>query len=570
MQEHGKSFAGDLVWLAAVGAALAADVLWWADVRLLPIPHLPGGGGALAVVLAVVSAARIMNCARSELALLLLWLTAAALADVVLLAPDALETLFPRHGDVGGLAGVKIMRWVLVWAAVVLWAKLVLLRRLASISRVKPQPEPGAVERLLGTQTEDLTWLCEELEQAGPREPGRVVQFTGRWGDGKSFLLGHLESMLRLRAVPHELAVTFVDVWKHENEPDLHLAIVEQLLTHPAHSRRLGWLQFPLWLLTGSVLRGLRLEMQAKVGGLGEARAPVELPRLILQRAFERIVARARDQNVRIVLVLDEIDRSAPLVAQAAITIVRRSLDQPGVTVVLSYVDAIIRYKAFNPLVTDMPDLLSTSLAVIYEDMVDGAQGRPIAALAGSAAYAASPPKEHEADPGRPASLEQMLQAEFVAASPQRRARLEARFTEKFLGTQRVDMRELRLRDVAQLPTRFPSLDRLTLKLLGADRDGVKLEERILTVLEDWSVTKRDLRVPPVRSLDGALFRTLSHAVARPDRPERIEPGMVAALVAAALDAETLGQDRSADAPPEAPPGTQQHVQDDAEGGQDE
>jgi hypothetical protein len=77
------------------------------------------------------------------------------------------------------------------------------------------------------------------------------------------------------------------------------------------------------------------------------------------------------------VIVLDEIDRATPRVAQSAMTFALRSLDMPGVVVVLSYVDEIIRYKVFNPLVKSLPDLASTMEPVIFDQGPEAANDGP-------------------------------------------------------------------------------------------------------------------------------------------------------------------------------------------------
>jgi hypothetical protein len=82
------------------------------------------------------------------------------------------------------------------------------------------------------------------------------------------------------------------------------------------------------------------------------------------------------------VVVLDEIDRATPPMAQVAIAMIRRSLDKPGITVIVPYVPEQIRYKVFNPLLCETTDLQSSILADIWNDLItDHAAGKLIGRL---------------------------------------------------------------------------------------------------------------------------------------------------------------------------------------------
>jgi hypothetical protein len=84
---------------------------------------------------------------------------------------------------------------------------------------------------------------------------------------------------------------------------------------------------------------------------------------MIAQGDLVQVVACARHKGLRIVTILDEVDRATVPVAQAAIVLTRRALALPGLAVVLPYVAAQLRNKVFNPLHDFAPDLHQTFMA---------------------------------------------------------------------------------------------------------------------------------------------------------------------------------------------------------------
>lgn len=110
-------------------------------------------------------------------------------------------------------------------------------------------------------------------------------------------------------------AVVTVDVWKHQNEPDLHAAIVERVLSLRPMWYPYGWLRFPLSLFFIRLVKELRLSLSAGSQTKTQLEIPLTLPRLTGQHALETAVARCRQRGWRTVIVLDEVDRAAPPVA---------------------------------------------------------------------------------------------------------------------------------------------------------------------------------------------------------------------------------------------------------------
>lgn len=267
------------------------------------------------------------------------------------------------------------LRVLLIGLLALVNVKLLLLQRYAAAFRSKAR----SGTKLLPTQEEDLERIRQGVIGPDLEEAGRLLQVEGRWGEGKSFLLGRLDPYFQDKDEGQPLpAVVLVDVWKHQAEPDLHLAIFEEVLAHPCYLAGFGWLHYPVLLVGGRYLGSLlvKLPLLGKAGAGIEV--PLKLPRLPWQQSFQRLVARQRRKRHRTVIVLDEIDRAAARMAQEAITLTRRALDLPGVTVVLSYVDDLIRYKVFNPLISErLLDLDSTMEAVIYAEAYGFDDPRP-------------------------------------------------------------------------------------------------------------------------------------------------------------------------------------------------
>src|SRR5262249_8304939 len=304
------------------------------------------------------------------------------------------------------------------------------------------------------------------------------------------------------------------------------------------------------------------------------------------KRYLEQQVNRVRKRGTRTVIVLDEIDRATSRVAQSAMAYARRSLDMPGVVVVVSYVDSIIRYKAFNPLIRSLPDLASTMQAVIFsggpEKAVRGpvplpngqsAPGGPFthsdpaslreweawknaveAGLPGMAANGSKGPgnqgKEFATDTldDDDNRLSETLRLAFANAGVSERRQLQEKFSERYLGTDRIQMRPLRLEDVANVVMRFPTVRNRLLPLLGmpSGREldkGVErtLVETITEALETLRSSSPELQDPPtLRKLEGALLRCLS-GIDPKDGSDRFSDEFIAAVVLAAYDAAARG-----------------------------
>ena len=315
------------------------------------------------------------------------------------------------------------------------------------------------------------------------------------------------------------MEVVLVDVWKHEAEPDLHLAILEELLSSPAYLR--DWFLYPVSILAGKYVRrpdrvSRRQPMSPGQSGNNvrvrlarqpQLDVPVALPRLLWQSSFERLTDRRRRHGCRTVIVLDEIDRASVEMAQVTATLTRRSLDLPGVIVVLSFVEPLILYKAFNPLLDRLlPDLHSTMEAVIFEEAFerhrstlrspkDDSVHRWWATDESRSLTTAVPPAPGGSSaPPDPIDLPTWLRLGYAGASSGTRRRLQERFSEKFLGRRPIILQPLKHDELAAILVMFEDLGELLRRL---QVHGPSVQAGITEVLDKWEELQHVTRPAP-------------------------------------------------------------------------
>lgn len=408
----------------------------------------------------------------------------------------------------------------------------------------------GRVPEPLGGQRRLIDQLVELLRRRSPDADGSLIVVRGEWGSGKSYLI---------RRLRHELdgqeaswpdgkppVVVYIDIWRHSSEPDLHFALLEALLSHPAVPPGPAFFRYPMALLPVLLLRSVTRIFKDGQMHLGPFKLAVTLPTLIWQHILEQVVWRIRRRRRSVLWILDEIDRSSPAMAQAAVTLARRALNLPGCVVLLPYVQEQLRFKVFNPYAVSRPDIGSTLQAVMWEYAlrVDPNLSLQKALLEGErlpdplGVYRAV-----ESGDGKKASrestdlLEQILAAEPAAtlerhlqwrlstwlAGARRgvRERLSFLFEEKYLSL-RLDVPPLTASEVAEMVQRFPHLEPLYRRFMtenGLDGSGEeaaetdrKIRAAIAGAIEAYHKRSRiDSRHRPmIRHLEGDLFTQLS------------------------------------------------------------
>lgn len=231
----------------------------------------------------------------------------------------------------------------------------------------------NAYDSLLPFQQTSFVKQMDAILEQLPQERSLAIGMRGGWGSGKSTVLDAWASKAEHR---HDIAVVWCNVWENDSEHDLHWILTQAIVAHPkvmlrAMDRYTLRLVFTRLInLPRLIPQGLRLRWtpaeNAQVDGL-------VLPRpLRFQEALENVVQRAtqvgykdKDDRLRIVVVLDELDRARAETAQAAMILVRRALELPGMVVVLPYVEEQLLYKVFNPLSAVNIDLRETMLAIL-------------------------------------------------------------------------------------------------------------------------------------------------------------------------------------------------------------
>lgn len=357
-------------------------------------------------------------------------------------------------------------------------------------------PDEGS---LLSAQRRFVDVLESRASDMGPKHEGQIVAVRGGWGTGKSFLLRILRRRLEAREIP----VIWIDVWREQSDPDLQREVLNALLAHPRLLFPDGYWSAPLSLLAhraGGLCRRFvpRFRLPLVKGAVVEVRLGVPLR---WQEEVEQVLA-----GRRVVVVLDEIDRAVPGVAQAALTLAKRSLNLPGVAVVVPFVPEQITFKAFNPLQPAVTtDLHQTTMAVLFRDKERaGFSKRELDQLLAEALPSPGGPPSSTPRSVASASLSPMLRAilarHYLSVKDVAKERLIRRFTEKYLvGGEHavppislVDLPEVlrRFRDIRGAATKWPHIDETALEEVASGLQSAlgKVQNYNIPRLRDTSI----------------------------------------------------------------------------------
>lgn len=285
-----------------------------------------------------------------------------------------------------------VVDWI-VWIGLALLLAPILLRMLRFVARpvvsllfavwLRPSsPEKSTRQSfiLLADQKKAVERIRKEARRLSPDQPGRMAGLHGDWGAGKSFVVQALLSKgALLDDDDRRLAVVRINIWEDQREQDLHLSLVRTVLGYrPLYAEMAS--VYPWRLLFAPVLgvlgRLLPKGLEIALGGSqASLKAGVSVA-MLWQQSFRYVINEAVQRGWRFVVVMDEIDRADPPLAQAAITLARRALDLPGVLVVLPYVEEQIRYKVFNPVNAVTPDLAGTLEAILDDQRLSSDEQR--------------------------------------------------------------------------------------------------------------------------------------------------------------------------------------------------
>jgi hypothetical protein len=459
-----------------------------------------------------------------------------------------------------------VIAWFgLGWGArVVLWFNLIYLQ-----DRRRPKSLQNAV---IPSQKIAVDAIIDLLEKCRTDRPGPIIGLRGKWGSGKSYLIGVLHD--RLASKPNPVALIHINVWREESQSDLHLEIVRQITAHPEVLCRCLDVLPPefaaaswLGILRKMLPDGLHLKMDFKAATMD---TNMTFP-MLWQHVLKRIVDEFCLKNQRkIVVVLDEIDRADPAMSQATIMLARRALELPGVSVILPFVPEHLAYKVFNPLQCYSPDLAANMFAILAEHAplssadICMSRGTLDTALestvrrATSVAGTASAKSQSNLDRGAPLPAHEAVPSSDKPFIERVRPEVESALAQRFLGEKEEasEARQLRQKRLQELFSEkyvatfieIPTLEAADIAWLVVHSDAeifahirARLMKWVQSSLEttenqtDWNtietqvmnlIRKQEERFPKsritIRQYQGALVHISSHVEMHLRRPERI------------------------------------------------
>lgn len=230
--------------------------------------------------------------------------------------------------------------------------------------------------KLIPSQERALDDLCVATADP-PKDETVHVTLEGGWGVGKSRVLDALRKTSEASAssdTPADAVRTLhvdVNAWRIVDPLKVEQAIVESVFGSWQVLRHGGWRLRPLWGWFGLWIS--RVQLVAKSGAsqvtLDGLPTPVPLNDADRLRRLARVVRRS---GARVLVVVDEVDRCEPIIAQSVLSVLIRSVIQPGIGALVVRVPAQMSDKVRNPVRWGLPDVSASNLAHVYHWCVDG------------------------------------------------------------------------------------------------------------------------------------------------------------------------------------------------------
>ncbi len=271
-------------------------------------------------------------------------------------------------------------------------------------------------EQLLPSQQQAFDEVIQLIESRPLSEQPEIIAIKGAWGAGKTILLDTITQYFDVRSrrrvlqpvsasqksgsssrasfqdhaspfairdaegQPVKSVVVPVNVWSESTEREFHLALFERLVGHPeVPAVAVGsgwplflqechrWFHYPLMLLPTYILKYCgNIFSGGKVTLPGGMSFSLNLSDMLWRWELDQTLHDLRKYNYRVIWAIDDLDRTSPDMAQAALSVIRRFLNHPGSIVLLPYVEDQLRYKVFNLLMQTRTDIEATMFAVIW------------------------------------------------------------------------------------------------------------------------------------------------------------------------------------------------------------
>lgn len=218
---------------------------------------------------------------------------------------------------------------------------------------------------------------------------GQLVTLEAGWGRGKTYVLRKFQELAKPKGAfqgsdtghDFNLVVSYYNAWSNQAERDPEFAIVKHLIADRRVVWPYGWIALPAYRIffagfSNALFGGASFKLDTsmlKMEGAGST-----VPSAVKWSGFFEDLAQVtfrrshRRRGAGLVVVVDDVDRCTPATAQRYVTLFRRGLNVPNLSIVFPYASDQLRYKVFDPISSDLPDL-GSSMEAAFVGMISNA-----------------------------------------------------------------------------------------------------------------------------------------------------------------------------------------------------
>ena len=223
-------------------------------------------------------------------------------------------------------------------------------------------------------------------KEASPATGAVLVSIEGAWGSGKTVCVDDFERWARRSG---DAVVVNIKAGQLEAEEHIESALMRTIIRNWDVASQGGWLavpalgivfsqgkdilKFAIWL-TRSLISSTPQSQEAHAHD-------TSAHKVLWYNTLRAIVCRITRKRLltskrkTFCLIVDDIDRCSPIVAQRIMTLLRRFFDIPGLTIITPFVREQLYYKAFNPDQELLTDLAATAEAYLEDRYRDDEAG---------------------------------------------------------------------------------------------------------------------------------------------------------------------------------------------------